>query len=79
MSTEPEIPVKYADYPDNFLVGSDTIAWVFGIERANVSRWMKRGDIPQPDSTGMAPNRRSKNFWKLDTIRKFIGEQDVPI
>jgi len=72
-----EIPVKYADYPDNFLIGSDTVAWTFGIERASVSRHRKKGLIPEPDFKSMGANKRSKNFWELGTIRKFIGEQNA--
>ena len=72
---KPAIPAKYLPLPDNELLDSNSVAWIWGISRSSVSANVKSGRIPSPDvrlKNGAISNL--KNYWKLGTIRKFIEE-----
>ena len=72
---KPTIPTKYIPLPDDELLDSNSVAWIWGISRSSVSANVKSGRIPKPDvrlKDGLISNL--KNYWKLGNIRKFIEE-----
>ena len=71
----PVIPAKYLPLPDDELLNSNGIGWIWDIHKTMVSRYVKLGKIPSPDvrvKDGAIATR--KHYWKLGNIRKFINE-----
>jgi hypothetical protein len=66
---QPIMPAKYQDYPDDKLINSNGLAWIFHVDRTSVSKLVKSKRIPKPDTTV-----NKQNFWKIGTIREILNE-----
>ena len=72
---KPPLPAKYTPLPDDELLDSNNLAWIWSISKGSVSANVKSGRIPSPDvRITDGPVSTRKHYWRLGSIRKFIEE-----